>query len=293
MLRMLLALVRSLRPAQWVKNLFVLAPVVFAHRLEQSAPLVHALAALALFCAASSAIYLANDLHDREQDRLHPLKRRRPIASGELPAGVAAAAAVVLGGGALAGSFLLGHTFALALGVYLALNLLYSAALKHIVILDVMSIAAGFVLRVLGGAAAIGVAVSSWLVLCGTFLALFLAFSKRRHELMLLADAAAGQRRVLSDYSTVFLDQMINVVTASTVVCYALYAVAPETAARLGTPHLIWTLPMVLFGIFRFLYLLYQRIGERNPTEAILRDAPFVANMALWAAVVVALIYGG
>ncbi len=156
-----------------------------------------------------------------------------------------------------------------------------------------MSIAAGFVLRVLGGAAAIGVAVSSWLVLCGTFLALFLAFSKRRHELMLLAGEAASQRRVLSDYSTVFLDQMINVVTASTVVCYALYAVAPETAARLGTGRLIWTLPMVLFGIFRFLFLLYQRVGERNPTEAILRDPPFVTNMVLWAATVVALIYGG
>jgi hypothetical protein len=154
-----------------------------------------------------------------------------------------------------------------------------------------MSIAAGFVLRVLGGAAAIAVAVSSWLVLCTTFIALFLAFSKRRHELMLLADGAASQRRVLAEYSPVFLDQMINVVTASTVVAYALYAASPETAERLGTPHLIWTLPLVLFGIFRYLYLMYQRPSARNPTEAILGDLPFLANLALWSATVVALVY--
>ena len=164
--------------------------------------------------------------------------------------------------------------------------------MKHIVIVDVMSIAAGFVLRILGGAAAVEVEVSRWLVLCGSFLALFLAFSKRRHELALLADGAANQRKVLADYSEVFVDQMINVVTASTLVAYALYAAAPETAERLGTPHLIWTVPMVLYGIFRFLYLLY-RPDFRNPTEAILTDPPFLANFALWCAVVVAMIYGG
>jgi FlaA1/EpsC-like NDP-sugar epimerase len=147
------------------------------------------------------------------------------------------------------------------------------------------------VLRVLAGAVAIDVDVSRWLILCTTFLALFLAFSKRRHELMLLADGAAGQRRVLEHYSVPFLDQMINVVTASTVVSYALYAVSAETALRLGTPHLVWTVPMVLFGVFRFLYLLYQRPSARNPTEAILHDGPFVANVALWSGVVVALIY--
>lgn len=283
---------RSLRPAQWSKNLFVLAPLVFAHRATELATLERALGAFALFCVTSSAAYLLNDLHDREQDRNHPLKSRRPIASGELPAGVAGAAALVLGGGALALSPLLGRGFALALGAYVALNLAYSFALKHIVIVDVMSIAAGFVLRILGGAAAVDVAVSRWLVLCGGFLALFLAFSKRRHELALLAGGAANQRRVLADYSEVFLDQMINVVTASTLVAYALYAAAPETAERLGTPHLLWTVPMVLFGIFRFLYLLY-RPTARNPTEAILTDPPFLANFALWCAVCVAMIYGG
>ena len=283
---------RSLRPAQWVKNLFVLAPLVFAHRLDDPLLLERAALAFLAFCAASSAVYLVNDLRDREQDRRHPLKSRRPIAAGEVSPGLALATAVALAGGALALAAGIGRRFILVLGVYLVLNLLYSAVLKHIVILDVMSIAAGFVLRVLGGAAAIAVEVSSWLVLCTTFLALFLAFSKRRHELTLLAEGAAGQRRVLTEYSPVFLDQMINVVTASTVVSYALYAASPETAERLGTPYLIWTLPLVLFGIFRFLYLLHQRPNDRTPTDAILTDVPFLANMALWAAVVVALIYG-
>lgn len=283
---------RSLRPAQWVKNLFVLAPLVFAHRADDPQLLGRALAAFALFCAAASAIYLVNDIRDREADRLHPVKAKRPIAAGELPVGVAAAVAAALGAGAVAGALVLGSSFAAALASYVALNLLYSFGLKHIVILDGMSIAAGFMIRVLGGAAAIDVAISRWLVLCGSFLALFLAFSKRRHELALLAAGAADQRRVLSHYGERFLDQMISVVTASTVLTYALWAVDPDTAARLGTPHLLWTVPMVLYGIFRFLYLSHQRADLRNPTETILTDAPFLANFALWAAVVVALIYG-
>lgn len=287
-----LALLRSLRPAQWAKNAFVLAPLVFAHRLEDPRLLASAALAFVAFCAASSAVYLVNDLADREQDRQHPVKRLRPIASGALPASVATGAAALLAGVAALLSVGLGAGFAAALASYFALNLLYTFWLKHIVILDVMSISASFVLRVLGGAAAIAVEVSSWLALCTTFVALFLAFSKRRHELMLLADTAASQRRVLDQYSPTFLDQMINVTTASTVICYALYAVAPETAAKLGTRYLIFTLPLVLYGIFRFLYLLYQRPGPRNPTEAILRDAPFLANILLWAGLVVALVYG-
>jgi decaprenyl-phosphate phosphoribosyltransferase len=292
MRRMLVALGRSLRPHQWVKNLFVLAPLVFAHRADDPAPLARALAAFGLFCAAASAIYLVNDVRDREADRRHPLKAKRPIAAGELPAGVATAAAVALAGGAVAGALALGPRFFAALAGYVALNLLYSFALKHIVILDAMSIAAGFMIRVLGGAAAIDVAISRWLLLCGSFLALFLAFSKRRHELVLLAAGAADQRRVLADYGERFLDQMIGGMAASTVVSYALWAADPDTAARLGTPHLLWTLPMVLYGVFRFLYLAHQRDDQRNPTEAILTDPPFLANFALWALLVTGLIYG-
>src|SRR5436305_12334669 len=172
------------------------------------------------------------------------------------------------------------------------MNVLYTAGLKHVVILDVMTISAGFVLRVLAGAAATGVQVSSWLLLCTIFLSLFLAFSKRRHEITLLAEGATSQRRVLDHYSVAFLDQMINVVTASAVVSYALYAVAPETVEKYHTQHLVYTLPMVLFGIFRYLYLMYQQPGEeRNPTEAILGDPPFLINIVLWGLAVVVIVY--
>jgi 4-hydroxybenzoate polyprenyltransferase len=290
---MLVALVRSLRPAQWTKNLFVLAPLVFAHRLVDPPLVGRALLAFAAFCAVASAVYLLNDLRDLEQDRLHPLKRKRPLASGALDPRLAGAVALALALAALAAAARLGGRVAALLAAYLVLNALYTIRLKHIVILDVMSIAAGFVLRVLVGAVAIDVAVSRWLILCTTFLALFLAFAKRRHELMLLSDAAAAQRRVLEQYSPTFLDQMINVVTASTVISYALYAVAPETAERVGSEHLIWTMPLVLFGIFRFLFLLYQREDPRNPTEAILTDRPFLANLVLWGLLVTALLYSG
>lgn len=290
---MLVALIRSLRPAQWAKNAFVLAPLVFAQRLLDPEALVAALLAFVAFCLASSTVYLINDLRDREADRRHPLKRSRPIASGELPVGVATAVAVLLGAGALALGFLvLPPGVGLYTGVYLLLNLAYSFGLKNQVILDVMSVSLGFVLRVLAGAEAIAVAVSGWLILCTVFLSLFLAFSKRRHELMLLAGSAAEQRQVLSHYSPTFLDQMINVVTASTVVSYALYAISEDTVERFGTDALIYTELFVLFGVFRYLYLIYQRPDERNPTEVILRDPPFLINLALWGLTVVVLIYG-
>jgi 4-hydroxybenzoate polyprenyltransferase len=288
---MLRGLVRSLRPAQWAKNSFVLAPVVFAGDLADPGLLARALAAFATFCAASSAVYLVNDLRDREQDRNHPLKRHRPIAAGTLPVVVAAAAALALAGGAVAAAVALDRDFTVALGAYLGLQLLYTLWFKRVVILDALAIALGFVLRVYAGAAAVAVEVSPWLLLCTIFLALFLAFSKRRHELVLLADSAASQRGVLAQYSPAFLDQMINVVTASTVVCYALYAVAPETTAKHGGRSLLVTVPLVLFGIFRYLYLVYQRSDERNPTEAILRDLPFLINVGLWGIAVLAIVY--
>jgi 4-hydroxybenzoate polyprenyltransferase len=262
-------LVVSLRPVQWAKNLFVLAPLVFGGLLLDPQAFLRAFLALVAFCAASSVVYLVNDLRDREEDRRHPSKRMRPLA------------------------VYLGTDFALTLLAYLALNFLYTFWFKHMVILDVMSISLGFVLRVLAGAAALDVLVSRWLFLCTTFLALFLAFSKRRHEITLLASQASGQRRVLDHYSPAFLDQMINVVTASSVVAYALYAVSPETVEKYHTEDLIYTIPLVLYGIFRYLYLMYQRPGERNPTEAILRDPPFLINMLLWGLAVVWIVYRG
>lgn len=289
---MLAPLLRSLRPAQWAKNSFVLAPLVFAGRLDEPEAVGRVLLAFAAFCAAASAVYLLNDIKDREEDRRHPLKRLRPIASGKLPLPVAWGALVVLAAGGLAGALFLGAGFTFVLALYLVLNLLYTFRFKHVVILDVMCISLGFVLRVEAGAQAIDVAVSSWLLLCTTFLALFLAFSKRRHEITLLAGAAAEQRKVLDHYSPAFLDQMINVVTASAVVSYALYAAAPETVAKFGTPNLIYTVPMVLFGIFRYLYLMYQRPGEKNPTEAILTDVPFLLNILIWGITVASIVYG-
>lgn len=282
---------RSLRPHQWAKNLFVLAPLVFAHGLVSPLLVGRGLAAFAAFCAASSAVYLLNDLRDRERDRHHPLKRHRPIAAGTVPAGAAVATAGVLLAIAAGAAASLGAAFALVLAGYLTLNLFYTLGLKDVVILDVLLISIGFVLRVLGGGAAVGVEVSRWLLLCTIFLALFLAFSKRRHEIELLDERAADQRHVLNQYSPAFLDQMINVVTASAVVSYAMYSIAPETTEKYDTQDLIWTIPMVLFGIFRYLFLVYQRPERKNPTEALLSDVPFVLNLLLWGGAVVWVVY--
>jgi 4-hydroxybenzoate polyprenyltransferase len=254
-------LVRSLRPAQWSKNVFVLAPLVFGSRLGDAVAVGRALLAFAVFCCAASAVYLVNDLRDREEDRRHPLKRLRPLAAGTLKPAVAVVAIVVLVAAVAALAVQLGVGFAVTVGAYLLMNLLYTIWLKHMVILDVMCISFSYVLRVVAGAQATRVEVSSWLFLCTTFLALFLAFSKR-------------------------------VVTASSVVSYALYAVAPETVAKFHTRWLLYTVPLVLFGIFRYLYLIYQRSDQRNPTEAILHDAPFLINIALWGLVVIWIVYG-
>jgi len=290
---MISALLRTLRPVQWTKNVFVLAPLLFAGALTEPEALRSAFIAFAGFCCASSAVYIFNDIRDRDEDRRHPLKRNRPLASGDLSIGVAWFAFVVLAAVSLVSAASLGTNSLVLLAVYLGANLGYSLGLKRVVILDVMIVSAGFLLRVLAGGAAIQVEVSAWLLLCTTFLALFLTFSKRRHELILLADQAAEQRQVLSHYSDAFLDQMINVVTASTVVCYALYAISAETVDKFHTRNLIWTMPMVLFGIFRYLYLMYQKPSERNPTEAILRDVPFLANLGLWLAVAAWVVYRG
>jgi 4-hydroxybenzoate polyprenyltransferase len=284
-------LIVSLRPAQWSKNLFVLAPLVFAEGLFEPALVTRGMLAFAVWSAAASSVYLVNDLRDRPKDRLHPIKRLRPIATGALPPAVAGVAAAVLAALALAGALYLGARFSVVLLVYLVLNALYSFGLKNVVIVDVMVVAIGYVLRVEGGAAAIEVEVSTWILLCTIFVALFLAFSKRRHELLLLSEKAAGQREVLLHYGPAFLDQMINVVTASSILCYALYTLAPETVEKFGTNALIYTLPFVLFGIFRYLYLVYQVPNPRNPTEAILRDLPSVLNVALWGLAVIAVIY--
>jgi 4-hydroxybenzoate polyprenyltransferase len=281
----------SLRPEQWTKNLLVLAGVVFGGRLLEAPAVASAVSAFGVFCALSGAVYLFNDVADREADRNHPLKRERPVASGQLLVGTAVAAGTVLGVGGVAMSFIIGPQFGLIAATYLAALLLYSAALKHVVILDVLIIAAGFVLRAVAGAVAVNVPIGHWLLICTTLLALFLALSKRRHELTLLAEGATDHRRILEEYSPYLLDQMIGVVTSSTLIAYIVYATSADTAARLGTGKLGLTIPFVLYGIFRYLYLVHQKRGGGSPTAMLLTDRPLLGCVALWAASVIALLY--
>ena len=280
-----------MRPAHWTKNVFVLAPLIFAQMVHRPETVVRSLLAFVAFCLASSTVYIFNDYLDQSEDRKHPVKRLRPLAAGTVSGAAALALAAILAITCLAIGWRLGSGFLAVTALYLVLNLLYTQWLKHVVILDVMIVAIGFVLRVLAGGLAIGVEVSAWLLLCTIFLALFLAFSKRRHELLLLLGEAQEQRKVLMHYSPAFLDQMINVVTASTVVSYALYSISPETVQRFHTRSLVYTIPFVLFGIFRYLYLVYQQPNRLNPTEAVVRDLPSLVNILLWVLVVVATIY--
>jgi 4-hydroxybenzoate polyprenyltransferase len=287
-----MSLVLSLRPAQWTKNLIVFAALLFGERLLVRDSVIRSVEAFVIFCVLSGVVYLVNDVADRDADRQHPLKKSRPIASGELPVATALAAAAVLGAGALGWAFSLGTGFGILAATYLALQTMYSGPLKHIVIIDVLTIAIGFVLRAAAGAAVIDVAFSEWLLIMTILLALFLALSKRRHELVLLAGSAKGHRPILEEYSPYLLDQMISVVTASTLVAYAIYTVSPETIAKFHTNKLGLTLPFPLYGIFRYLYLVHQKEGGGSPSEMLLNDRPLLICVALWAAMMAIIIYG-
>ncbi|MEZ5316465.1 MAG: decaprenyl-phosphate phosphoribosyltransferase [Vicinamibacterales bacterium] len=286
------SLLRSLRPYQWTKNLFVFFGLIFGEQLLDATAVARASLAFVIFCALSSAIYLINDLRDREADRMHPVKALRPIASGDLAPGVAGLAAGLLGAGALGASAWLGGGFLAVAGGYFLLMVTYSAVLKHLVILDVLTIAIGFVLRAAGGAVAIDVPISHWLLLLTLLLALFLGLSKRRAEIVALAEGARNHRRILDEYSPYLLDQMISVVTASTLLAYAFYTIHPDTVQRFGTDRLLWTVPFPLYGIFRYLYLVHQRQGGGNPSELLLADRPLLACVALWGFAVIAILYG-
>jgi 4-hydroxybenzoate polyprenyltransferase len=287
-----LDLLRSLRPSQWTKNLIIFAALMFGQRLLDPASLLYASAAFVVFCGLSGVVYLINDVADREADRRHPVKRHRPIASGAVPVGAALAAAAALGGTGLAAAFALRPLFGVLAVAYVVLLALYSGPLKHVVIIDVLTIAVGFVLRAAAGAVVIAVPVSPWLYVLTILLALFLALSKRRHELVLLAGEATGHRRILEEYSPYLLDQMISVVTASTLVAYAIYTVSPETIEKFHTNLLGLTLPFPLYGIFRYLYLVHQKEGGGSPSEMLLNDRPLLLCVALWAAAVAIIIYG-
>ena len=288
---MVVALAVSVRPRQWIKNLFVFAGLIFSHKLF-TPDAARALVAFAVFCALSGTVYLVNDVADRERDRAHPRKRLRPVASGALSARAAVVAATLLAFASLATAAALGSAFLLAAAAYVVLLLSYSIWFKHIVLVDVLVVASGFVLRAVAGALAIDVDISGWLLICTVLIALFLALGKRRHEYLTLDGDAARHRPILAEYSAPLLDQMIAVVTASTVTSYALYTMSPETVAKFGTRLLPATLPFVLYGVFRYLYLLYRRQLGGNPSELFLNDRALVVNACLWVLAVVAIIYG-
>jgi 4-hydroxybenzoate polyprenyltransferase len=284
------ALLVSLRPHQWTKNLVVLAALAFSKHLFDADAVLRAAAAFVVFCGLSGATYLVNDLADAERDRAHPVKRRRPIASGALPLPAARAAAsslVVLG---LAAAWALGPGFFLCALAYLGLNVAYTFGLKNAVILDVLSVALGFVIRAVAGAVVIQVAFSEWLIVCTLLLSLFLSLAKRRHELVTLEDAA-GHRSILAEYSPYLLDQMTAVVTASCLMAYAFYTLAPETVEKYRTDRLALTIPFVIYGIFRYLYLVHRKEQGGSPTDVLLADRPLLIATVLWGLVVVLIVY--
>jgi 4-hydroxybenzoate polyprenyltransferase len=287
-----LSLLLALRPEQWTKNLLVFAALIFAQQLFNPTAVRSAASAFAIFCVLSSVVYLVNDVVDRDSDRRHPLKSRRPIAAGIVSVPAALTTAAVFGTAAGGAAFLLGTGFGIVAASYLALMVLYSCWLKHIVIIDVLTISAGFVLRAAAGAVAIDVAISHWLFVCTILLALFISLAKRRHELALLAEGASGHRRILGEYSSHLLDQMIAIVAASTLIAYAFYTISPETVAKFGTAWLDLTIPFPLYGIFRYLYLVHQREGGGSPADLLLNDRPLLACVTLWAGAVVLIIYG-
>lgn len=272
----------SLRPRQWTKNFFVLAALVFSRNFFDSRMLIISIAAFALFCMISGAVYLLNDIIDREKDRNHPEKSKRPIAAGVLSVRTALFSLIFLLIATLCGSWFLGLPFFLLILSYFILQTAYSFYLKHIVIIDVFTITIGFSIRVFAGAIAINIEISSWLAICTFLLALFLALNKRRHELIILETDAGKHRKVLADYNTYFLDQMISVVTASTVVAYALYTLSDHTINKFQTTHLVFTVPFVIYGIFRYLFLVHMKKRGGSPEMMLITDLPLLIDIMLW-----------
>ena len=298
------ALIMAMRPRQWTKNLALFVGLVFAQRLFSVTAFERAGLAFLAFCLASSIIYLLNDLLDLENDRQHPVKQKRPLASGRLPiswaitmigvlliacAGLTAAIFTIPISerdtfASLGGSNLL---FAATISVYLVLMVLYSIRLKHIVLLDVFVIASGFVLRILAGAVVIPVSISPWLYLVTILLSLFLALNKRRHELVLLQGEASNHRQILKEYSLPMLDQMITIVSAATFMSYSLYTFQGPT----GNHRLMITIPFVLYGMFRYLYLVYMKMEGGSPEEVLLRDRHMLATVVLCVAIIIVVLY--
>ncbi len=286
-----IGLLRAMRPKQWTKNLLLFAALIFAQQLDDSFSVATAMVAFVFFCLLSSSVYLINDLHDIEEDRHHPIKCRRPLAAGIISPTLALIAALILAAIGLLGTFQINQETGMIAAGYLALTLAYNFGLKHIVIIDVLTVAIGYVLRAVAGATAIQVEISPWLVICTILLALFLVLSKRRQELVMLEGAATQHRAILGEYSSYLLDQMIAVVTASTFMSYCLYTISERTVEELGTQNLIYTIPFVIYGIFRYLYLVHQKNQGDAPDRVLLTDGPLLANVILYVVAVVMIMY--
>jgi len=277
---------KLLRPHQWVKSGFVLVGLLFGHAWQDAQLVRQVLLAVAAFSLAASTIYVLNDLADRDQDRLHPEKRHRPLASGA----VNVLQALLLAGACLFAALMLAlaaspAVLAIVVG-YLLLNVGYTLGLKHVVLLDVFIISAGFMLRILAGTLGVGIVPSHWLLLCGLMITLFLGFAKRRAEIAAMAGRGGSHRQVLDDYDAALLDKLIGISAAGAIINYSLYTVSPETVAMHGTTHLIYTVPFVVYGIFRYLFLLHRRGGGGDPAAALLRDPHLIVASVGWLATV-------
>ena len=288
-------LLLTMRPKQWFKNVFVFAGIVFANDilLTNLDSIVRVLATFLLWCLIASSIYLINDLVDIDKDRQHPKKRYRPLASGHLAPGAALTATLVFLGIGLPLAWLLSAKLALVLAVYVVMQLAYSFRLKHVVILDVFIIAAGFIFRTVSGALVLDITISPWLLICTGLLSLFLALAKRRHELVLLEAGSGSHRRVLDDYSTELVQEMISIVTASTIIAYILYTLNP-TNPHIPTkpfPMMLTTVPFVVYAIFRYLYLVYKKDEGGSTEEMLLKDWPMLLDILLWGLTVLAILY--
>jgi 4-hydroxybenzoate polyprenyltransferase len=281
----------ELRPKEWTKNLLVFTGLIFSRSLTDAHNIWICVLGFAIFCSASSGVYLFNDLCDIKEDREHPIKKNRPLASGALSVNLARFVMILLFAFAAFGALRLSYGFAAIIGIYLTTCLAYSLKLKDIVILDVILIASGFVLRAISGAVIINVEVSEWLVLCTSMVALLVGFGKRRHELVLLEETAENHRRSLSDYSISFLDSIMNICAGAAVLTYALYTRADETVQRVGSRAMLLTIPFVIYGVFRYLFLIHKRETGGDPVQLLFRDRPTLLNLVLWILAAGAVIY--
>jgi 4-hydroxybenzoate polyprenyltransferase len=283
--------IAAMRPYQWTKNLLLFAALVFAGELAHMDKALVSLAAFAAFCLAASATYIFNDLLDIESDREHPKKRHRPLASGALSMGTAWFLLVALFAASITIAWSIRLEFLLALVAYVVLTLAYTLKLKHVMIIDVMTIALGFVIRAVAGALALNVPFSNWLVVCTLFLATFLGLSKRRQEILLLEEGAQSHRQVLQHYTVHYLDQLILVMAGGTLITYTIYTCSPDVIQRLGTDKLYVTLPFVVYGLFRYLHLIHHETGGGDPSSTLIKDRPLGATVVLWAIACAVLIY--